>query len=164
MLNIVDLATRFQVCVPLWHGVEVKHVRKAYRRYWKRWAGVPKVVVSDGGPEFGTGWTDHLASDGSEHSLTAAYAPWQNGVCERLGGSWQVSFEKAALELDPWSKEEVEELCDQVSCAHNTLTRHDGFSPSQHVLGSELRLPVLGMLGEMLKWLTLRWMCRKKDM
>lgn len=147
LLNIVDIATRYQVCIPLWKGIEVKHVRKAYRRFWKRWAGAPRTVVSDGGPEFGATWTDKLSTDGTEHVVTAAYAPWQNGVCERLGGAWKVAFGKSMLELDPKSKKETEELCDQLNCAHNTLTRHDGFSPNQHVLGSEIRVPVLGMLG-----------------
>ena len=121
---------------------------KAFRRYWKRWAGAPKTIVSDGGPEFGAGWTDHLAGDGTEHAVAAAYAPWQNGVCERLGGAWKVAFSKSMLECDPQSKEETEELCDQLNCAHNTMTRVDGFSPHQHVLGADLRVPVLGMLGE----------------
>ena len=58
VLNIIDVATHFQVCVPLWKGIEVKRTREAYRRYWKRWAGAPKKVLSDGGPEFGQEWTD----------------------------------------------------------------------------------------------------------
>ena len=148
LLNIVDIATRYQLCVPLWKGIEIKHVRKAYRRYWKRWAGAPKTLISDGGPEFGACWTDHLSNDGTEHSVTAAYAPWQNGVCERLRGAWKIAFQKALMELDPQTKEETEELCDQLNLAHNTLTRHDGYSPQQHVLGTDVRIPLLGMVGE----------------
>lgn len=80
--------------------------------------------------------------------MTAAYAPWQNGVCERLGGAWKVAFSRAVLELDPKTKEKIEELSDQLNCAHNTLTRHDGHSPQQHVMGTDVRAPVLGMIGE----------------
>ena len=29
LLNIVDIGTRFQICIPLWKVIEVKHVRKA---------------------------------------------------------------------------------------------------------------------------------------
>ena len=129
MLNIVDMASRYQLCIPLWKGFEIKHVRKAYRRYWKRWAGSPKNLLSDGGPEFGAQWTEHLANDGTEHSVTAASAPWQNGVCERKGGSWKIACGKACLECEPSTKEEVEELCDHVTAAHNSMTRHDGHSP-----------------------------------
>ena len=148
LLSIVDMATRYQVCIFVWKGIEIKHVRQDYRRFWKRWAGSPKALVSDGGPEFVAAWTDHLAGDGTEHCVTAAYAPWQNGVCERLGGAWKVAFAKAVLEIDPRTKEETKELCDQLNCAHNTLTRIDGYSPYQHVLGADVRVPVLGMIGE----------------
>eukprot|EP00435_Cladocopium_sp_Y103_P075952 s11_g70.t1 len=148
LLNVVDLATRFQVVVPLWKGIEIKKVRKAYRRSWKRWAGVPRILISDGGPEFGAEWTDMLAGDGTEHSVTAAYAPWQNGTCERAGGTFKTAFMKAALEIEPKTKEEVEELCDQLCVAHNMMTRKDGYSPCQHVFGVEARFPGSLLLGE----------------
>ena len=146
-LNVVDAATRYQLCVPLWKGIEVKRVRAAYRRYWKRWAGAPRCVLSDGGPEFTETWTDFLSHDGTDHQVTAAYAPWQNGLCERLGGAWKVAFAKAALEVDAKSKEELEEVTDQVNSAHNSLTRHNGHSPNQLVLGTEVRLPGLSTEG-----------------
>jgi hypothetical protein len=44
MLNIIDIATHYQMCIPLWNGIEIKRVRKAYRRYWKRWAGPPEKL------------------------------------------------------------------------------------------------------------------------
>ena len=91
-------------------------------------------MVTDGGPEFGTQWTDALSNDGTQHVVTAAYAPWQNGTCERRGGVWKVAFGKMSFENEPQNREEVEEVCDQVTCAHNTLVRKDGFSPAQHVL------------------------------
>jgi len=86
LLNVVDLATRFQVVVPLWKGIEIKKVRKAYRRSWKRWAGVPRILISDGGPEFGTEWTDMLASDGTtqRNCCVCTLAEWnmrESGVC-----------------------------------------------------------------------------------
>ena len=45
------------------------------------------------------------------------------------------------LESVPESKWEVEEVIDQVSQAHNSMVRKDGFSPNQHVLGAEMRMP-----------------------
>ena len=147
-LNMVDMATRYQVCVPMWKGIEVRRVRAGYRRYWKRWAGAPRVIVSDGGPEFTEAWTDLLAHDGTDHHVTAAHAPWQNGMCERLGGAWKVAFAKAALEVDARTKEELEEVTDQVNLAHNSLTRHHGYSPNQQVLGTEIRLPGLNLEGD----------------
>ena len=141
VLNIIDLATHFQMCVPLWKGIEIKRIRKAYRCFWKRWAGPPKKVITDGGGEFGQEWTDMLFRDGSIHETTAAYSPWQNGVCERAGATWQTAFQKGLLEVDPQSKEETEELADQITNTHNTLIRKEGYSPCQHVLGQDVRIP-----------------------
>ena len=79
ILNVVDEATRYQMCVPLWKGFDfdVSKVRVAYRRYWKRWAGVPVKAVTDGGPEFGEEFSVALQQDGTLHEVTAAHAPWQ---------------------------------------------------------------------------------------
>ena len=63
------------------------------------------------------------------------------GLCERKGGAWKSAFQKTLLESVPESKWEVEELCDEVTQAHNSMIRQHGFSPNQHVLGAELRLP-----------------------
>ena len=147
LLNIVDEATRFQVLVPLWKGFDVDKVRVAYRRYWKRWAGAPVRALTDGGPEFGEAFTSAMQQDGTWHEVTAAHAPWQNGVCERLGGAWKVAFKRAMLEVVPESKWEVEEVIDQVTNANNTMVRKDGYSPNQHVLGAELRVPSMLMNG-----------------
>ncbi|CAE7633612.1 GIP [Symbiodinium pilosum] len=147
MLNVVDMATRYQVCVPLWKGVDARCARVAYRRYWKRWAGSPVKAWTDAGPEFGEYFTSALEGDGTWHEVTASHSPWQNGVVERHGGAWKVAFNKALLGLVLESKMEVEELCDQITQAHNTMTRKGGYSPSQHVFGSEQRVPGLVLTG-----------------
>ena len=54
---------------------------------------------------------------------------------------WKVAFAKLAMEMDPGSKSEVEEVCDQVTCARNALVRKEGFSPRQHVIGHDVRIP-----------------------
>lgn len=126
MLNIVDAATRYQMCVPLWKGIEVSKTRQAYRRFWKRWAGPPRRLISDGGGEFSLDWADALSRDGTQHEVTAAWSPWQNGMCERHGGSWKQAFQKAILELEPGNRREAEEVMDQITTAHNTLVRVEG--------------------------------------
>ena len=143
MLNIVDAASRYQICVPMWKGIEVSRIRQAYRRHWKRWAGPPKRLLSDGGSEFSLDWTDALSRDGTHHEVTAAWAPWQNGLCERHGGSWKEAFQKAILEVEPGSRHEAEEVMDQITTAHNTLVRVEGHSPTQIVLGQDVRVPGL---------------------
>ena len=45
------------------------------------------------------------------------------------------------LETDPKSKQEVEELVDNINHAHNQFIRYDGHSPMQHVLGRDVYIP-----------------------
>ena len=148
MLNVVDAATRYQMVVPMWKGADAKRTRVAFRRYWKRWAVAPVKVWTDGGPEFSEHFTCAMEADGTWHETTAAHSPWQNGMCERHGGAWKEAFNKALLGVVLESKMEAEELFDQLTQAHNTLVRRDGYSPSQHVLGAELRVPGLMGTGE----------------
>lgn len=148
MLNSVDAATRYQMVIPLWKGAKAEHVRKQYRRSWLRWAGPPIRLWSDGGSEFGDPFSSLLEHDGMQHEASAAWSPWQNGVVERHGGIWKTAFHKTLLEHVPNAKREVEEICDHVTGAHNSLIRKDGFSPAQHVLGTDLRLPGLHMTGQ----------------
>ena len=49
MLNLFCEGTGLQICTPLWKGATAKEVRGAYRKYWKRWAGNPVKVFTDGG-------------------------------------------------------------------------------------------------------------------
>ena len=83
MLNICDEGTGMQICVPLWKGKQTEHVRCAKR------------VLTDGGGEFDGVAQEGFELDGSYVEKTAAYAPWQNGVCERHGGIWKDAFNKA---------------------------------------------------------------------
>ena len=143
-LNIVDEATGFQLCTPLWKGMQAKHVRNAYRKTWKRWAGSPIRLFCDGGKEFEGEFEHGLSLDGTFGDVSAAYSPWQNGMVERKGDVWKTAFAKAQLETQPRTKQEVQELVDQVNNAVNSMSRVQGFSPYQHVFGRDVRIP--GML------------------
>ena len=141
LLNIVDEATGYQTVAPLWHGAQASNVRSCYRKYWKRWAGCPRRVLADNGKEFEAEFAQGVESDGSFLDTTAAMAPHQNGMAERRGGVWKEAFYKTVLAVSPSAKPEVEEICDQVTFAVNTLPRVDGFSPHQHVFGKEAGIP-----------------------
>ena len=95
MLNMICEGTGLQICVPLWKGAQSKHVRSAYRKGWKRWAGVPIRVVTDGGTEFDDVCQQGFEDDGTFVDKTAAYSPHQNGIVERHGGIWKQTFLKA---------------------------------------------------------------------
>ena len=140
-LNIVDEATGFQLCTPLWKGMQAKHVRNAYRKTWKRWAGSPVRLFSDGGKQFEGEFEHGLSLDGTFGDVSAAYSPWQNGMVERKGDVWKTAFTKAHLEVQPRTKQEVQELVDQINNAVNSMSRVEGFSPFQHVFGRDIRVP-----------------------
>ena len=112
MLNIVDEATNIQICVPLWEGKKAEHVRAAYRKNWKRWADVPRRVLTDGGTEFDGAMRTGLELGRSFVEKTAAYSPWQNGITERAGDVWKQAFAKAVSESQPSSKSEFREIMD----------------------------------------------------
>ena len=126
-LNIVDEATGYQLCTPLWKGMQARHVRNTYRKTWKRWAGSPVRMFCDGGKEFEGEFEHGLSLDGTFGDVSAAYSPWQNGMVERKGDVWKTAFAKAQLEFQPRNKQEVQELVDQVNNAVNSMSRVEGF-------------------------------------
>ena len=141
MLNVLCEGTGLQICIPLWKGAKACEVRKAYRKYWLRWAGTPVRILTDGGTEFEREAQEGFDRDGTFVEKTAAFSPWQNGACERHGGEWKKIFQKAFEETQPMTKLEVNELIDHVNNAKNTMQRRHGYSPMQHVFGNEIRLP-----------------------
>eukprot|EP00439_Symbiodinium_sp_Y106_P018541 s4730_g2.t1 len=101
----------------------------------------PVRAFTDGGPEFEAEFEHGLELDGTFGDKAAAYAPWQNGLTERKSGVWKVAFQKAMLDSGPRTKQEIQELVDNVNIAVNTMTRKDGYSPCQHLFGRDLRVP-----------------------
>lgn len=141
MLNILCEGTGLQMVVPLWKGASSDQVRKAYRKFWLRWAGSPKRVHTDGGPEFDGSCQTGFDRDGSHVTKSAAEAPWQNSRCEKAGGLWKDVFYRACEDCIPRTREEYNELFDKVSEARNSMMRKHGFAPYQHVFGCDLRIP-----------------------
>ena len=141
MLHILDEGTSMQLCLPLWKGARASEVRRQYGKYWKRWAGVPQKALTDGDTKFDNETQEGLGFDNDETYVekTAAFAPWQNGVCKRYGGIWKEAFTKAFEKYQPRNKHEVNELIDQLNVPRNSLSRRHGFSPYQHVFGNDLR-------------------------
>eukprot|EP00435_Cladocopium_sp_Y103_P032831 s1947_g8.t1 len=74
---------------PLWRGAKASEVRRAYRKYWLRWAGRPRRVLTGGGHEFDAEMQEGLDRDGT------MVDKWQNAIAERGGGTWKCVFEKS---------------------------------------------------------------------
>ena len=60
-----------------------------------------------------------LSLHGTYGDTSAAYAPWQNGTAERKGDVWKTAYSKA--QLRPRSKQEVQELIDQINNAVDNI-------------------------------------------
>ena len=73
--------------------------------------------------------------------MTDLETPWQNSVVERQGALFKMAFEKACSLEAPTTEAEVNELIDFTSAELNRRVGRAGFSPSQRVVGRQLRLP-----------------------
>ncbi len=136
-LNVVDLASTYQVVIPL-PGIKSEDVSQAFASGWIQWAGVPKQLLVD----LDSAFKDRFLTLMDEKCIiiraAAGQAHWQNGVCERHGGAWKAIWAKF-VEESLVLEEEIIEACAAVSDAKNQLRNKSGFSPRQWVFGSNGR-------------------------
>ncbi|CAE8585764.1 unnamed protein product [Polarella glacialis] len=141
-LNILDMASRYQVVVPV-ASKEPKVVFSAFLRAWLIPLGIPQLVLSDRGGEFNREFSEQLELMGSRVVTTAALSPTQNAPCERAGGFFKLHgravIDELTLSFD--DDVQVEWLCACLNWARNSRVNETGFSPSQWVLGAGIRLP-----------------------
>ena len=147
-LSVICEGTNYHLVFPLWTNKTALETRRAYRRGWKAVFGAPVRCFSDGGPEFEKEFHEGLMLDGTMDERSAAYSPWQNGLCERHGQTWKHMFHRCVENSSPQTKDELEEIVEQVCVAKNSLVRKDGFSPSQRVFGRDVRIPGLLYSGD----------------
>ena len=95
-LNVVDVATRFQLCTPI-RSKRPDDVLSAFEWVWMSWAGPPENLQFDPGRELGREFADALESYGIQPHETGVQAPWQNGICERHGGAWKLAARHLSL-------------------------------------------------------------------
>lgn len=144
-LNILCQGTTFQVCVLLGdvhHNPSGKDILEAFLTGWTTWAGYPeRGLVTDRAKPFLSEVAEDLAEHGCTFDSAAKAAPWQIGQIERHGGLWKGTFRRAAWSQQASGLDEVRQLTASVNHSKNTMCRKHGFSPSQWVLGKDLRLP-----------------------
>ena len=137
-LNMVDMASTYQVVIPLANR-KSSTVAEAFYRHWISWAGVPGRLVLD----LDTCFQDSFWELTSDHSIAmraaAGQAHWQNGVAERYGSSWKSIWTKLCTQHGVQDKDILDATC-AVSEAQNTLRNRSGFSPRQWVFGTNGKL------------------------
>ena len=136
LMNIVDLCTRFCQCVRV-SSKKKEEIIEALMRSWIQIFGPPSKVLSDNGGEFLNEDMVELADKfGIKIKMTAAEAPWSNGIVERHNGVINDTLQKTMEDIDDidialaWSVQ-----------AKNSLYNFHGFSPYLLVFGMNPRLP-----------------------
>ena len=140
ILNIVDCATRFQVCTPC-RSKRPDDVLAAMESAWFCWAGPPDRLQCDLGGEFHREFGDFMEATGVTVSFSGTQAPWQNGLAERHGGAWKLAFNHSVRANSVVGLTQVRTACIMCNWAKNSRVNASGFSPSQWVLGRGMRMP-----------------------
>ena len=70
-------------------------LRNAYRNYWLRSYGRPRILVVDQQRSLCSGiFAEKVESDGTRLEVTPLEAPWRNGKTERAGKDWKEDYHK----------------------------------------------------------------------
>ena len=84
-LNIVNLATRFQILAVLDGSSSTERAKKLWL-WWVLWAGPPKTIVSDIGTSFRTAFQMMVERYGASSRTAPIKSPWRIRMVERHGG------------------------------------------------------------------------------
>ncbi len=111
---------------------------------WSALFGVPKFLVTDGGTHFNNQLVEALVTRfRSAHHITTPYAPWANGVIERVNREllrlWRVLLSEAALEEAKWRtlRPLVQAIINRTANA-----AFDGLSPVEVHLARRVAIPL----------------------
>ena len=138
-LHMIDLATRFSLASVIRRKTPDVIAEKIMTMWIGSGMGPPKRFLADNGGEFANEtFRDMCENLNIEVMNTAAYSPWQNGVCERNHAVVDDCVEKI-LEGQPNLNLDVA-LVWAVN-AKNSLSMVYGWSPYQLVYGSNPNLP-----------------------
>ena len=132
--NIVDLATRFNICFPV-SSRRPDCVLSVLERVWINWAGPMSHLISDMGGEFEGELGEFMEGHGLRQYFTASEAPWQNGLVERNRGIWKAAARKAIKDVGARGFVEMRRLVSMVNWAKNAWINSSGYSPAQWVIG-----------------------------
>ena len=140
VLSLVCWGSRYHVAKILKTKSSIS-VAKKFLRYWVNWAGAPKRLHYDRGGEFEGKFETMLERLNVESYVVPTDAAWQAGLGERHGGILKTMHRAIVHETSARGYEEMEMTLLEACLAKNQLIKRHGFSPIQHVLGQDIRLP-----------------------
>ena len=144
LLNILDLATAFNVCVIVKDKIPAT-IAEAFKMYWMNWAGTPEKVVADKGTEYYTDF-QHMMSDlGIAYRLVPIEAPWQHGMVERHGQVLSDIIQAVTVGTEVQGTKQMQDLVLHTCMAKNRRPGRTGYSPRSLVFGLDERLIASGL-------------------
>ena len=139
-MHFIDESTMFHVVVLCERKVESQI--QAYQEAWVHWAGPCRTLYLDPAGEYvNDAWAAHLQGDNTKVSMTAAEAHWQNGRCESHVKTVKLMLTRMERHIDIGTAAEFSRCLGQVFAAKDSLSRVNGFTPEQCLLGKSRHLP-----------------------
>ena len=136
-LHMIDLATRYSVCVVI-NNKRKETIINAIMTRWISTFGSPRQVLSDNGGEFNNEDFRSMAeSFNIRVTTTAAESPWSNGCNERYNGIISDMVKKVLNETRCC----LETALAWAVSAKNSLENYYGYSPNQLVFGKNPNYP-----------------------
>ena len=143
ILTLKDCFLGVVVLVPLDAAggkTSAKYVADAIMDRWIPFFGIPRVCLSDRGPQFVSALFERLCERlGIDHRLTAAYSPSTNSETERQNG-FQIALLRAICEMSPRKWHQVLPYL-QFAVNSSPVEGH-GYSPLEALTGFLPNLPV----------------------
>ncbi|CAE7249187.1 RE2 [Symbiodinium natans] len=143
-VNMVDMGTSFQQVALIKSGggnPSARQCLQVFMERWVSWAGHPQHVVVDRGTQFKGEFAGYMGQHGIHLRNAPLESPQTIGKVERHGGLLKALVRKTVQEIQPSSWEDMVMVVSECVTTKNDLSRHQGFSPSQHVLGKRPRTP-----------------------
>ena len=143
-LNILDLATGFNVFVPM-PDRKAQTIADTFKWAWLSWASSPDKIVCDQGREFYGEFQRVQQMLGSKFRMIPTEAPWQNGMVERHGGVVGDIIDSIVQECSPVGLEQMRDVCLHACMSKNRRPGRTGYSPRTLVFGVDERLALSGL-------------------
>eukprot|EP00435_Cladocopium_sp_Y103_P025644 s3158_g6.t1 len=138
--HFIDEATLYHVGAVSARKVEDQI--RVFLQAWVQWAGPCQTLYLDPAGEYiSEEWAAVLQSEGIRVAMTAAEAHWQNGRAEAHGRIVKNMLTRMEKDHQIETVEEFSRCLRQAFAAKNSLSRVNGFTPEQCLLGKSRRLP-----------------------
>eukprot|EP00434_Breviolum_minutum_P029259 symbB.v1.2.025879.t1/scaffold2545.1/size76554/2 len=116
------------------------HTMNIWNEFWTSWAGNPQRLYSDPAGEFRSQeWKTALQARNICPEITTE--AWQRGRVERHGDILKSMISRCDQESPIQTPEQFDQVLIMCCQAKNSLSRHQGYSPEQIVLGKAVSLP-----------------------